>query len=587
MSESAVDIKVRAHVEIGEMRKIEDALQREIVHLRLAGNEADKLAAKEKHLGEIRQKIAAVKPGRKWAAALGGVAESIPGVSSFYTALNGSMLGIAALGYGVSKAFAVAGQSIRAFAASEVEMAKLDASLANSGQLTDEYRKKLEKLASKRSQKTAIDDEKYLGVFTTLTKFGADSSNIEGYTRAVENLAGFMGGDLEQAAFIFGKAMSGSTEMLGRFGIEVDKSKSQSEQLADIMRQLEARGGGQLEAMAEGMQGAMQKMANAWENMLESLGSLAEKSGLAKFLNWAAEKTQAAADFYAGESGSKQENRLVAAGRTPEAQAKAEELAAKQAELQRQREAMEASLAGMQEERDSLSRPMMAAAAGMAGVRVPEEEGMRQARLAGLAEVEGDIARAQSTLETIGMTQQALERQAAEAGVEWVSQAEADEMARIRALRQGEGVLGPAGDEGAVASAASAAGKRQELELELRLAEAKAAGNEQEARRLEWVREYAKLLREAQASGMGDGAWDFARRGADAGDAATGGKPPKPPVEALAKDVFSSMRAIGGARGESYSVQDRLLVEARKASGFLQRLSEKPPVVVDTKARFS
>ena len=51
--------------------------------------------------------------------------------------------------------------------------------------------------------------------------------------------------------------------MLGRYGIQVDGSKSKSEQLASIMTQLEARGGGQLEAMGATMQGSFNKAANA------------------------------------------------------------------------------------------------------------------------------------------------------------------------------------------------------------------------------------------------------------------------------------------------------------------------------------
>ena len=581
MSESAVDIKVRAHVEIGEMRKIEDALQREIVQMRLAGAEADKLAAKEKHLGEIRQRIAEVKPGRKWAAAFGGVAEAIPGVSSFYTAFNGSMLGIAALGYGITKAFSVAGQSIRAFAASEVEMAKLDAALANSGQLTDAYREKLSKLASARSGKTGIDDEKYVGALTTLTKFGADEGNIGPYLRSVENLAGFMGGDLEQAAFIFGKAMQGSTEMLGRYGITVDKAKSQSEQLADIMRQLEVRGGGQLEAMASGVQGSINKMSNAWENMLESLGGFAEKSGLAKFLNWSAEKIQTAADYYGGAAPSGQENRTVLVGDTPEAQAQAEQLDARRKALAAAREGNAAELEKLKQRSSSLARPAMAAAAGMSGVKVGESKADEEARLAAKAKVDAQIAAIGQQNAALDWAEKDIGDKMAASGVRAVPQAEADKMAADRAANELDPVVeSPDAYNERVAKQEALAAKREELRLDLAIAEARQRGDEGAEARLKWQKDYNRMLAEGKAAGMTpEEASGFADRSAKAGVAAD--KPAK-----AERDVFSAMRALGGARGENYSVQNEALKEARLTNRKLDLLLAKEPVKIDTAGRW-
>jgi hypothetical protein len=257
---------------------------------------------------------------------LGEYARAIPGVGG----MLGTLAGGAAL---LAGGFKLAADSIRAFAASEMEMAKLDAALANSGQLTDAYREKLAKLATERSGKTGIDDEKYLGVFTTLTKFGANTGNIDSYTTAVENLAGFMGGDMEQAAFLFGKAMTGSTEMLGRYGIHVDKSKTDTEQLADIMRQLQARGGGQLEAMANTLEGSFAKVKNSWENLLESFGSAADKAGLPGYFNELAQSLQRIADNIGGGTAAKSKNREELVGSTPAEQQQADLITAQRKSL--------------------------------------------------------------------------------------------------------------------------------------------------------------------------------------------------------------------------------------------------------------
>lgn len=96
MPDPKIDIKIQAHVEVGEMRKMEESIQRQIVQMRLAGAETSKLAAKEAELLAIRKKLAALPQKSKIAAAAQEAASSIPGVGPIFTALNGSTVGIAA-----------------------------------------------------------------------------------------------------------------------------------------------------------------------------------------------------------------------------------------------------------------------------------------------------------------------------------------------------------------------------------------------------------------------------------------------------------------------------------------------------------
>ena len=181
---------------------------------------------------------------------------------------------------GIAAAWSTAAKSVSEYSAAEQEMAKLDAALANSASLTGEYRAQLQGLASDLQNSTGIADEKWTAALTTLTKFGADSTNIDQYSEAVKNLAGFLGGDIEQAAFLFGKAMQGSTEMLGRYGIEVDKSATQTAQLDSIMAQLAQRGGGQLEAQAGTLSGQWNQLTNATSDIFESFGGLIAQTQL-------------------------------------------------------------------------------------------------------------------------------------------------------------------------------------------------------------------------------------------------------------------------------------------------------------------
>lgn len=58
--------------------------------------------------------------------------------------------------------------------------------------------------------------------------------------------------------------------------------------------------------------------------------------------------------------------------------------------------------------------------------------------------------------------------------------------------------------------------RREALDLEVRIAEAKAAGNIEEEKRLKWMKDYKAALEQAQAAGMGDKAFGFATRMANA-----------------------------------------------------------------------
>ena len=135
------------------------------------------------------------------------------------------------------RAHALAAKGLHVFMDKQVQVAKLDAVLANQGKLTDEYRVKLQALASTLAGATATSSNDWLQALTTLNKFGANTGNIDQYAEAVKNLAGMMEGGIPEAAFIFGKAMQGQHHMLTRYGIEVDSTKSRTEQLAQIMQQ--------------------------------------------------------------------------------------------------------------------------------------------------------------------------------------------------------------------------------------------------------------------------------------------------------------------------------------------------------------
>lgn len=556
------------------------------------------IAVTEKQLAKLQTAGQKQSFGQKLTTGVTDAIKEIPVVGSFFSALNGATgyvgAGLLAIGAG----FKIAGDSLRAFAAGEVEMAKLDAALANSGQLTDAYREKLEKLADSRSRSTGIDDEKYLGVFTTLTKFGADTSNIESYTKAVENLAGFMGGDMEQAAFLFGKAMTGSTEMLGRYGIHVDKSLSQTDQLADIMRQLESRGAGQLEAMGATLQGSFAKMKNGWDELLKAMGSSAANSGLSEYLTKFGEGLRFIADKLRNTSDSKSENKQVLLGDTPAKQAEADKITRRQQDLDSSNAFLKKDKAAAERElksgaltsarRKELKDIIAADASALAA------NAKVQSELSGLSKAPG--LQPVSPAEADRRSKAASFEQESDAGYSAVKAAaafarmspenQATDLAR-QLKRASEDTAKAAPDQKSEAgkaeraiyekllaaeqqvsdAKANQAAAREAIDAQLALNEAIAAGNDKEAERLKWMQDYTKLLAEAQAAGAGDDSYGLAIRGASAAM----GPAKELPYE---KSSSSAAHALGTGRDEVYVAQATLVSETKRVAALVAKSNE-------------
>ena len=175
-------------------------------------------------------------------------------------------------------AISIAKQAVEAFAEKQQAVVSLDAALANQGLLVDEVRLKYQGLADELERLTNIDDQKWINALATLSKFDAKPEQIEEYADAVKNLAGFIGGDVESAAFLFGKAMQGNFQMLQRYGIQVDESATQTEKLNQVMEQLAQRGGGQLEARAKSLSGGFAGLKIATGNLWEGFGNLISRS---------------------------------------------------------------------------------------------------------------------------------------------------------------------------------------------------------------------------------------------------------------------------------------------------------------------
>lgn len=174
----------------------------------------------------------------------------------------------------------VAKHSIEEFAQAEVRVAKLDATLAQNGLLTEDLRTKYQELAGELQRTTGVADDEWIGVLTRLTQFGSKPETIGVDVEAVKNLAGLMGGDVTTAAQAYSRALQGNFEMFPRYGIEVAEAGTQTDKLRQLQEQAAQRGGGQLEAANQTLSGQWRSMKNNANDLFEAMGRGASQTGI-------------------------------------------------------------------------------------------------------------------------------------------------------------------------------------------------------------------------------------------------------------------------------------------------------------------
>lgn len=194
--------------------------------------------------------------------------KGLPGVASAASAALSKLNAIAA---GIAAAFAGAAVAVREFAAAQENVATLDAALAKQGSLTDENREKFQALAGEMQRLTSIADDEWLAVLTKLVQFGARPESIGMHVDAVKNLAGIVG-DLGTATNLYSKALQGNFSALSRYGLTISETGDKAERLEQLQQQLAQRGGGQLEARAESLNGRFANLKNQISDVTEAIG---------------------------------------------------------------------------------------------------------------------------------------------------------------------------------------------------------------------------------------------------------------------------------------------------------------------------
>lgn len=206
----------------------------------------------------------------------GAASKAIEGMASV---IKGPLAAAAAVIGTVAGAFTTLTKAVEEYAASQEKVAGLDAAAAQRGLLSDDFRERLQELASQLQDVTAIADDEWYDVLKRLIQFGSTPESIGMDVEAVKNLAGIIG-DVSSAANLYSRALQGNFEMFGRYGIAVRDAGTQTEKLRDLQEQLAQRGGGQLEARAQSLNGQWRALKNNTSDLLESIGGLIARTGI-------------------------------------------------------------------------------------------------------------------------------------------------------------------------------------------------------------------------------------------------------------------------------------------------------------------
>jgi hypothetical protein len=355
-----------------EIEKVDKALKSEAVQAIRLKDSLDKVNQAQKNLIQSSPQVAAAV--KKTGDAMQGVQRESDNWLASAARKFPRLIGWAAL---LGGAWKTARASLSEYAQEQERAFQNDAALAAQGQLTDEYREKLHALADQFEAVTAIADDRWLGVLTRLTQFGATPENIDKYMVSVKNLAGIMGGDIERAGEIFSRVLQGDTEMLRRYGIIVEDAGSRTEKVERVMELLARRGGGQLEARAESMTGQWDSMKNSLNDLLEQFGRMMNTGGVLTKIMGA---MSTAAQFWADALGPAQEktkgmtNALEASKPAFEsAEAAASHYKEEQAELARQAQAVTIALQNQLEAMKDVERRQIE--------RVNAQQALAQARI--------------------------------------------------------------------------------------------------------------------------------------------------------------------------------------------------------------
>lgn len=182
----------------------------------------------------------------------------------------GNITRVAAVGFAAFTA--EIGLSVKAFGESEKATTQLTQALQNQGIYSKELLETYQEQATRLQNLTGISDEATLAAQRVAQGFLGQIEVTDELVLAIADLSTKMGGDMERAAEVLSKSIGTNTNMLGRYGIEIDSNVSKQERMRQAIEGVSQLMGGQAIAAGNTLEGSIKKLGEAFGDAQELIG---------------------------------------------------------------------------------------------------------------------------------------------------------------------------------------------------------------------------------------------------------------------------------------------------------------------------
>ena len=187
----------------------------------------------------------------------------------------GGALGIA---FGTAAIINFGKESFKAFAEAEVRAKQLQIAVGINGGLSKDFEKLIEQ--SKELQEiTVFSDDDIQQVQKAALQFGLTADQVEELIPVIADFASATGQSLDGALEAVIQGTNGMERGLKKYGISLEEGATKSENLANVIDQLNEKFKGQAKILGETAFGATEKLKNKFNELQEDVGSFIASAG--------------------------------------------------------------------------------------------------------------------------------------------------------------------------------------------------------------------------------------------------------------------------------------------------------------------
>ncbi|MFH8039054.1 MAG: hypothetical protein QXJ14_03525 [Candidatus Aenigmatarchaeota archaeon] len=148
----------------------------------------------------------------------------------------------------------------------------LASAMKTAGIYTDRLYNSLVNYAGQLQKTTKYSDDAIMSAQRILIQFGATGDQINSLTQATLDFASALGMDLNTAALLIGKTITGEMNSLARYGISLKNVKDESERVKIVTEKIAELFGGTAKTEAETFSGSIEQLKNMIGDTAEKIG---------------------------------------------------------------------------------------------------------------------------------------------------------------------------------------------------------------------------------------------------------------------------------------------------------------------------